>query len=662
LPEPFPVVPFKIKSTFDLKHKSTPASRNSFEANDMKIKFAVLFSSILVTARAQVDCSKYQADEILSSLLRLSYVVNINDSTTGQGTFSAELVYTGQGWISLGFSSNGVMVPSQAVIALPDVFTVQKYDLTLKDISGVLPSPSQTLQDVHVEQNFTHTTMRFTKLLMEDNEIPIIGNGSNTFIWAFGSSNLLDYHKGRGAYSLTLAPCIAEVVSPDTSAPAMSAPVVPTPDTSLPTTSVIMTSAPITSAPTTSAPTTSAPIGSVPVASAPSTSIDCSKFQQELTLADGVTFRYTVNLDTTDSTTGVMSAQIVYKGLAWLSLGFAENIAGAMVPSNAVIGLPNNGNSFSNPGKYLLSSKSIQGVTLLSDDRQTLKNHSIIQNDTHTVLTFDKILVESNEVPIVLGTKMAFIWAYGFHNDLNVHAKRGAFLLTINACVPGAAASTESNGASKISTPGTYRSLWSAHGTLAGIAWGIMSPIAISSSLLRDLIPRAGLWFKIHIFLNMSVFVFTVIAFILAVTALEKGRLPGSSADHFSKISHRTVGLVIMVCVALQVLGGMIRPHAPGKKENGEPEDKHTIRVIWELAHKASGYVLLATAWWQVQDGLKLYAGRFGSKDLSSAFLGFVAGIVVLCASLIFYSKCIVQRTINNERDRTIDGETKYRV
>ena len=624
----------------------------------MKIKYTVLFSSILVTARAQVDCSKYQAYEIINSVLRLSYVVNIDDSTTGQGTFSAELVYTGLGWISLGFSSDGLMVPSQAVIALPDNSTVQKYDLTLKDISGVLPSPSQTLQDVDVKQNSTHTIMRFTKLLMEDNEIAIIGDGDNTFIWAYGDKNSLGYHIGRGAHPLTLAPCIAEVVSPDTFSPAMSAPVVPTPDTSSPTTSVNMTSAPITSA-----PTTSAPIGSAPVASAPSTSIDCSKFQQELSLFDGVTFRYTVNLDTTDSTTGVMSAQIVYKGLAWLSLGFAENTAGLMVPSNAVIGLPNNGNSFSNPGKYLLSSKSIQGVTLLSDDRQTLKNHSILQNDTHTVLTFDKILVESNEVPIALGTKMAFIWAYGYENDLRrVHAKKGLVVLTINACVPGAAASTGSDGVSIISTPGTYRSLWSAHGILAGIAWGIMSPIAISSSLLRDLIPRAGLWFKIHIFLNMSVFVFTVIAFILAVTALEKGRPPGSSADHFSKISHRTVGLVIMVCVALQVLGGMIRPHAPGKKENGEPEHKHTIRVIWELAHKASGYVLLATAWWQVQDGLKLYAGRFGSKDLSSAFLGFVAGIVVLCASLIFYSKCIVQRTTNNERDLTIDGETNYRV
>ena len=94
------------------------------------------------------------------------------------------------------------MVPSQAVIALPDNSTVQKYDLTLKDISGVLPSPSQTLQDVNVEQNSTHTIMRFTKLLMEDNEIAIIGDGDNTFIWAYGDKNSLGYHIGRGAHPL----------------------------------------------------------------------------------------------------------------------------------------------------------------------------------------------------------------------------------------------------------------------------------------------------------------------------------------------------------------------------------------------------------------------------------------------------------------------------
>ena len=338
------------------------------------IKFTVFISTILATAKAQVDCSRYQEAEIINSVLKLSYVVNIDNTTTGQGTFSAELVYAGLGWLSLGFNSNGFMIPSQAVIALPDDTTVQKYDLTSPAISGVLPSSSQTLQDVNVEQNSTHTVLRFTKLLMEDNELTIIGDGTNTFIWAYGGSNELGYHMGRGAHSLTLAPCIAEVVSPATSTPTLSvqntsAPLAPVPDTSVPTTpiieistpstSVTVTTAPITSAPTFSAVETSAPIASDPITSLPSGSVDCSTFQSELSLADGVTFRYTVNLDAVDSTTGVISAQIIYNGLAWLSLGFPDSIAGAMVPSNAVIGLPNNDNSLSNPGKYSLSSKAL---------------------------------------------------------------------------------------------------------------------------------------------------------------------------------------------------------------------------------------------------------------------------------------------------------------
>jgi hypothetical protein len=163
--------------------------------------------------------------------------------------------------------------------------------------------------------------------------------------------------------------------------------------------------------------------------------LDCSGFQRELELASGVTFRYTFKVDATDTMNGVMSAQLVYDGQAWIGIGPSSSINGAMVPSDAVIGLPGASNSKSNPGKYTLTSKDMSGVTLLDDSRQTLTNHKIEQNETHTVMTFDKILVEANEIPIVLGSEIALIWAYGFGNDLRVHRSRGAVRLAVEACM-----------------------------------------------------------------------------------------------------------------------------------------------------------------------------------------------------------------------------------
>jgi hypothetical protein len=617
------------------------------ETTNIAMKFltspAFLLAILAGNTSAQLDCSQYQQTIAINDGLHLSYVVVVDDTSTGQGTLSAELVYTGLGWVGLGFSESGQMVPSQAgssyqaVIGLPGD-NVYKYDMSGKSDAGVMKSTAQTLTNTAVEQNATHTSIRFTKALVEDNELSINSGADNFFIWAYGSSNTLGYHASRGAVTVPLDPCINGNTAPVASPVSSGAPR----DTGAP-----VTSAPA-AAPVASTPTTSEPTFAAQVSNGATGSLDCSGFQQELALATGVTFRYTFKLDATDNTNGVMSAQLVYEGQAWIGVGPSSSVNGAMVPADAVIGLPGAGNSKSNPGKYTLTSKDISGVTLLDDSRQTLANHKIEQNDTHTVMTFDKILIEANEIPIVLDSEIAFIWAYGYGNDLGVHRSRGAVRLAVGACIPGVTP-VSGNSAGMLSTPSNYKSFWSAHGFLAGIAWGILSPLAIGSSLLRDLIPKAGLWFKIHMLLNMTVFVFTVVAFILAVVAQENGKIPGESASHFVGLTHRTVGLVIMIFVSLQVLGGMLRPHAPSKLANGKIEDKAPIRLMWELVHKGSGYGLLVCGWWQVQSGLNLYAVRFGTKDLSPAFWGVVAAIAGIVAVLYFYSKCLKRKHVSSD-------------
>lgn len=39
-------------------------------------------------------------------------------------------MYEGEGWVAVGFSDSGAMVPADAVIGLPDIGTALEYDLS----------------------------------------------------------------------------------------------------------------------------------------------------------------------------------------------------------------------------------------------------------------------------------------------------------------------------------------------------------------------------------------------------------------------------------------------------------------------------------------------------------------------------------------------------
>ena len=71
----------------------------------MKVFSYTLFIAFIAwTSRAQSDCMSYQDTLALDTSLELSYLVNVNDHSTGQGTLSVELVYSGLGWIGFGFT------------------------------------------------------------------------------------------------------------------------------------------------------------------------------------------------------------------------------------------------------------------------------------------------------------------------------------------------------------------------------------------------------------------------------------------------------------------------------------------------------------------------------------------------------------------------------
>ena len=161
------------------------------------------------TATSSPTCKDNPGVEITPDL-RLRYLSTITDEQTGNGTLTVDVTYNGVGWIGVGWSQNGGqrMVPGEAVIGNPD--GVRKWRLAGYSLDGVVafPPARQTLLSARFIQNETHSILRFTKLLQEEGEIPILGNGENTILWAYGRSNVLGYHAGRGILDLTLTPCL----------------------------------------------------------------------------------------------------------------------------------------------------------------------------------------------------------------------------------------------------------------------------------------------------------------------------------------------------------------------------------------------------------------------------------------------------------------------
>ena len=558
--------------------------------------------------------------------LQLSYISKITDPATGNGTLTVQLTYSGLGWVGLGWSLNARMIPGDAVIGNPT--EVRKWDMFSYsfDLSGLAPfaAVNQTLTDTSFVQNRTHSVLRFTKILLEPGHVPINGTGRNFFLWAYGANNLIGLHQGRGVRTTTLIPCddttpaptfVAETFAPTTSTPSL------TPSASS------MPSDVASNMPSTSEPSAS-PSSNV-------TTVNCSEFQTSINIDDSLSMDYVVNVDANSSVNeGYLRARLTYRGRAWVALGVAPFGSLLMVPADAVIGMP--GSSVAhNPGKYVMNDRNVPGVQLFPDNMQTLANTTLFQNDTHTIMEFTKRLVEPNEQPLDGNGTNHFLWAYGTGNNFIFHAAWGAIILDLRPC-------SETDGGTGeiiIIETETFQELWAAHGLLATLAWGVVSPLAIGASMLRAYLPPGKLWLQAHFYLNMAVLVLTAISFFIAVAAQQRGTPDGESPNHFQGLAHASVGLVVFIFCLLQVLGGIYRAPAPGKKEDGTPEDKEPIRVIWELGHKLVGAGLLGMAWWQVQDGLGLYSERYTGTDFLPAFWAVAIVLSIVILALYIYDK-----------------------
>jgi len=297
----------------------------------------------------------------------------------------------------------------------------------------------------------------------------------------------------------------------------------------------------------------------------------------------------------------------------WISIGFSND--GLMIGADAVVGLPGSGEV----KKYSISSNLESGVFPMPEAQQTLIEPSIVQEGGNTTMQFTKILIETDEVPIAIGSN-TFIGAFGFGNKFFLHQAqaRGSFTIDLDS---GEVEALETNN----------RSLWKAHGWCATLAWGLFSPMAIGVALLRKWFPN-GFWLKIHQHLNYLVVLLTIAAFALGVAAIESETPAGGDALHFnsSHDPHRFLGLVLFLLVLFQAVNGQYRPNNP---ETGE--DKSCNRSSWEILHRVLGVSLLAVAWYQIESGIRIYQNLFADSatvNLSAIFWGIVGTICGLIA------------------------------
>jgi len=330
--------------------------------------------------------------------------------------------------------------------------------------------------------------------------------------------------------------------------------------------------------------------------------------------------------------------------LGWV--GFAISGTGQMIGSEAIIGLPDTGEVL----KYNLNAQNTAGVVPMPDSQQTLIDARIEQDRGRTTLVFTKILVEEDEIPIEATGQNIFLTAFGSGNTLGVHASREPYTLNLETGELGGGVSTRNS------------SLWAAHGWLMSIAWAVLSPLAIGSSLLRNYFRccKEGLWFQLHRGLNMLVVLLTTIAFLIAVAAISQETPAGADASHFStgiSDGHRTIGLVIFLLALAQALGGMLRPHLPAAAEDTKDEEdqgaeeqaaptpqKSTARKVWEVGHRAVGLSLLGLCWYQLQLGIRLYYSIFSLDGVGTALTALWVVIVCLVGTIsvgLIGDKCI---------------------
>lgn len=156
---------------------------------------------------------KYDLSGDVSLYWSIDDAGDLSDDAAFYPALRAKLVSHTGGWASIGFSSKGLMIGTDAIVGQPGVLP-QKYFLSAKASSGVQATGSQTLLGTSVVADADGSvSWEYVKSLKEDGEIEIGASGSawGSVSWATGSGSI-SYHGSRGAVELDFATCGAKAI------------------------------------------------------------------------------------------------------------------------------------------------------------------------------------------------------------------------------------------------------------------------------------------------------------------------------------------------------------------------------------------------------------------------------------------------------------------
>jgi len=179
-----------------------PSIGEAFTSTTKSPEIAVTPTPTTATA-GELSCPASLSNTFeIDSISTLFYaIVPSNPPESNNGIFCGKLIADTNGWIGIGISPDGEMSGSVAIVGLPDDDSILKYSLGSGFVNP-MSEEQQTLREISITQQDEQTIMTFTKLLVEQDELPILTDGSSIFIHARGMSNTLGYHGSRTSFQM----------------------------------------------------------------------------------------------------------------------------------------------------------------------------------------------------------------------------------------------------------------------------------------------------------------------------------------------------------------------------------------------------------------------------------------------------------------------------
>ena len=321
------------------------------------------------------------------------------------------------------------------------------------------------------------------------------------------------------------------------------------------------------------------------------------------------------------SSDGKMAGALRYDGSAWVAFGVSMD--GQTIGSDAIIGLPDEGAV----KKYEIPDQDEGTVVDLPSDGLFTGSVST-DEEGGTLMTFEAKLDDGTTHKITTTGLNTFLFAEGASAVFGFPQFRGTFRVDLGTC----------DGEETVGR--SHMGAFAAHGVIATLAWGIASPFAVTVAWFRTLVPSS--WIYIHVFSNVLSFFFTLVAVIVAISAMSVQ----TKASHFSD-PHHWVGLLLLVAVTFQVMNGFLRP--PVEKKNDPYAASHydiepgfmnmpkTPRQVWVFSHRLTGIVTISMGVYQIHSGLNAFARNYNVESIAPWFWGYVSLFAFCLVSLKFW-------------------------